>query len=138
MRPSSRALRRVGLATAAALALVAAAAAAAMRVPGLLEVEMPGGDEVVGLGGFELLVRFDEEGRAEPSTFRALLNGADVTDQLETAPNGAHGRLPGLLEGPNRLRLEIFGRARWPWPIWVEESRELRVLYRPPPHLDRA
>ncbi len=109
--------------------------AGALRGPSLLEVESPAGDETVGLGGVEVLVRFDG---AEPATFRALLNGADVTAQLETAANGAHGRLYGLLEGDNRLRLEVFGAPAWGGGWLLEDAREIHIRFRPPLGLDRG
>ena len=71
-----------------------------------------------------------------PTSFS--VNGADVTDGLEIASNGVHGRLHGLLDGPNRLRLEVFGRGRWPAGLLVEQACELEVLYRPPSGLDRG
>jgi hypothetical protein len=118
--------------------VLAGGLAAAPFAPPLLTVETPRGIETVGLGGVEVLVRFDAAGRAEPATFRVLLNGADVTDRLETAPNGAHGRLTGLLDGPNTIRLQVFGRGFWPPQMLVEETRELEILYRPPINIDRA
>lgn len=105
--------------------------------PVLLEVILPVPGAPVGLGGFELLVRFPPE-IAVAETFRALLNGADVTDQLTTGANGSHGRLVGLLPGDNRLRLEIFGRVPWATDHLFEQSRELPIRMRPPLDLDRG
>lgn len=73
-----------------------------------LRVESPENGQVVGIEGVEVLVRFLPPARVEASTFRALLNGADVTERFERAANGAHGRLHGLLEGDNELRIEVF------------------------------
>jgi hypothetical protein len=72
----------------------------------------PASGDHVGIGGIDLLVKFPPE-VAFGETFRALLNGADVTDQLTTGENGSSGRLVDLLPGENRLRLEIFGRVPW-------------------------
>lgn len=105
--------------------------------PRLLEVLLPVPGAPVGLGGFELLVRFPPE-IAVAETFRALLNGADVTDQLTTGENGSQGRLVGLLPGDNRLRLEIFGRVPWATDHLFEQTRELRIRMRPPLDLDRG
>jgi len=112
--------------------------AVTLFAPPMLTLETPEEAETVGLGGFDLLVRFDAAGRAEPATFQVLLNGVDVTDLVETAPNGAHGHLNGLRDGPNTLRLQVFGRGLWPPAVLVEESREIEILYRPPLSLDRA
>jgi hypothetical protein len=106
--------------------------------PSFFDVSAPHAGERIGLDGVEVLVHFRDAERVEPATFRALLNGADVTDGLEIASNGVHGRLHGLLEGPNRLRLEIFGRGRWPRGVLVEQVCELEVLYRPPSGIDRG
>jgi hypothetical protein len=101
-----------------------------------LEVPLP--DARVGIGGVELLARFDPQGRVEPATVRVLLNGADVTASCVTASNGVHGRLHGLLEGENRIRVEAFARARWPAGILVNQAREVRVFFRPPEGFDRG
>ena len=128
---AGRAARWLVLALVVGLAL--AAPRLLLRSPGLLTVSSP---ESVGLEGLEVLVRFHPS--AEPATFRALLNGADVTDQLEVAPNGAHGSLHTLLSGTNVLRFEVFGRGVWPPEVLVEESAERRVEYDAPLNLDRG
>ncbi len=104
----------------------------------LLVLESPEPGEVIGLTGVRVLVNLPVDGRVEPSTLRILLNGADVTKQLETARNGASGRLLGLLEGENVLRVEVFGRRPWLPAAWAEMAREVRVLYRPPLDADRG
>jgi hypothetical protein len=125
--------------TLAALALLAVALAPSLppRGPVLLEVLTPAPGERVGIGGIELLVKFPPD-VAFGETFRALLNGADVTDQLTTGENGSSGRLVGLLPGENRLRLEIFGRVPWAPDQVFEQARELHVWMRPPIELDRG
>lgn len=126
---------------------------------GLLQVEVPAAGATVGVGGVEVLVRFPEPARVEASTFRALLNGADVTGQLDVAANGAHGRLHGLLDGGNELRVAVFGRPWWaPWwagwvaatplrplvaggaprGVLVEASRRIPLRYRRSPDWDRG
>ena len=104
----------------------------------LLVLESPEAGEVIGLTGLAVLVNLPMDGRVEPSTLRILLNGSDVTDELETARNGATGRLLGLLEGENVLRVEVFGRRPWLPAAWVEAVREVRILFRPPANLDQG
>jgi hypothetical protein len=137
VRPST--LARLGRRSLAAAALVATALGPSLppRGPTLLEVLSPEPGAQVGLSGIDLLVRFPA-GAALSETFRALLNGADVTDQLTTGDNGASGRLVDLLPGENRLRLEIFGRVPWAPDRFFEQSRELRIRMRPPVWLDRG
>jgi hypothetical protein len=125
------------LAALAWLALAVALAIGGLRGPRLLVVDLPEPAGRIGLEGLELLVGFDER-RAEASTFRVLLNGADVTDEVEVATNGAHGVLHGLLEGSNTLELEIFGRGLWPSGVLVEERHVRRVMFRPPQGLDQV
>ena len=105
-----------------------------LRAPRLLEVELPDQTEV-GVAGIPILIRFDPQGHTAPSTFRALLNGADVTDQLEVAANGVHGRLHGLLDGDNRLEVAAFGRG---WLGWWESRRVMALRYRRPLDADRG
>ena len=147
--PSTDAHRRTGLPSgvrraalaAAALAAATAAGVLAARVvatPPLLRVETPPVDAVVGVGGLELLVRFEAPERVEVESFRAVLNGADVTGRLEVAANGAHGVLHGLLDGPNRLVLSVRG---YPWGSHgprVESQRRREVRFRRPAAWDRG
>jgi hypothetical protein len=122
----------------AGITLVTIGAVAAWRAPALLRVETPADGETVGVGGVELLVRFDAPERVEASTFRARLNGADVTEGLLVAGNGAHGRLHTLLAGPNELEVSVFGRPWWsPGPL-VEARRRLEIRFRPPTDWDRG
>ncbi len=105
--------------------------------PVLMEVVSPEAGTTIGLEGIELLVQFPDEG-AVAETFRALLNGADVTDLLTTGENGCYGQLLGLLPGDNLLRLEVFGRVPWSEGRLFEQSREVRVRMRPPQNLDQG
>ena len=130
-------LRLVAAATFAPVLLLAAGGLW-LRAEPLLRVELPAPEQAVGLGGVEVLIQFPASGRAQAATFRALLNGADVTTELERAENGVHGHLHGLLDGENRLQLEVFGRAPWAFCTLVEESRELRVFFRRAVTHDRA
>jgi hypothetical protein len=98
----------------------------------LADVLSPRPGAVVGLEGVEVLVRFRPGEATAPETFRALLNGADVTDLFQTGENGAYGRLHALLEGENVLRIEVFGRAPWRRGRWFEQAREVHVRLRPP------
>jgi hypothetical protein len=136
--PSSRWSKLAGRAAAAmALASPIALLAAPPRGPALIEVSSPSPGAEIGLGGFELLVRFPSE-RAASETFRARLNGADVTDLLTTGENGSFGRLVGLLPGENVLRLEVFGRVPGSERLWFEQVREIRVRMSQPIDLDRG
>jgi hypothetical protein len=121
---------------------IAIAAAATLAVAWLaigrsgIEVESPRADQRVGIQGLDLLARFAEGGALEPATVRVLLNGADVTDQCSSGRNGVAGRLHGLLDGENRVRVEAF--VRWPGGLLVQRGREVRVWYRSPQGFDRG
>jgi hypothetical protein len=99
-------------------------------------IETPRTGEEVGVAGAQLLVRFEPDGVVDPASVRILLNGADVTAECTVAANGVSGELHGLLDGENRLRVEA--RVRRPGGIEREESREVRVRFRPPPAFDRG
>ena len=129
--------RAIGSAGAALLGAAALLAWWAWLAPAIA-VEAPAAGARVGVEGVELLARFEPEGRVEPATVRVLLNGADVTAACVTASNGVHGRLHGLLEGENRVRIEAFARARWPAGLLVAQAREVRVWFRPPLGFDRG
>jgi hypothetical protein len=101
-----------------------------------LEVQSPRPGAQVGVDGLELLVRFAPEGAVEPATARVLLNGADVTGECTTGRNGIHGRLYGLLDGANRVRVEAF--VRTPGGLLVEQAREVEVRFRSPLGFDRG
>lgn len=119
------------------LASLVALPALPPRGPVLIEVASPAPGAEIGMGGFELLVRFPSE-RVAAETFRARLNGADVTDLLTTGANGSFGRLVGLLPGENVLRLEVFGRAPVSDRLWFEQVHEIRVHMRERFELDRG
>ncbi len=102
-----------------------------------LEVQHPVEAARVGLGGVEVLVAFAPERAAAP-TFRAMLNGADVTRRFEIGRNGAHGRLHELLPGTNELAFEIFTRLPGELP-WLVELRTVRLVeFRPPVGMDQG
>jgi hypothetical protein len=138
MRGSAR-LGRVARRGLAGLGLAALIAWPALppNGPRLLEVLSPAAGATVDLRGVELLVRFASDAAA-PETFRALLNGADVSAQLTTGENGSYGKLLELLPGDNVLRLEVFGRLPWDRDRLFEQARELRLRMRPPLDLDRG
>lgn len=106
--------------------------------PTLIHVVSPEPGTVVGLAGMDVIVRFPDAGRVRAETFRALLNGADVTQDFTTAGNGAYARLSALLDGENVLRVEVFGEGWWPPGVLLEDTREVRVLLRRPVDLDRG
>lgn len=113
----------------------------------VLEVRVPRSGEVSPIGGVEVLIRFQDEGRVAPETLRCLLNGRDVTDRLRVAANGAGGALFPLTEGQNLLRVEVFAGGWWtggivPWSPrfswYFEDAVEVSFRVRPPTLLDRA
>ena len=132
-------LRRLGRALIGAAALFAVALWPSLppNGPVLLEVLSPLPGAAIGLDGVEVLVQFPQAVAAS-ETFRALLNGADVTELLTTGENGCYGKLLGLLPGDNVLRLEVFGRVPWSSDQLFEQSREVRVRMRPPQNLDQG
>ncbi len=103
----------------------------------LLEVPAPVDGSWVPLAGVAVLVRFPDQERVEPETFRCLLNGRDVTALLTVGQNGAAGAVFPLVEGSNQLRLAVFGRGWWgPW--LYEDAVDLVVEVRRPLYLDLA
>ena len=131
--------QRLGRALLAAVALVGIALWPSLppNGPVLLDVVSPEPGATIGVDGIEVLVQFPTDAVAA-ETFRALLNGADVTDLLTTGENGCYGQLVGLLPGDNLLRLEVFGRVPWSEGRLFEQSREVRVRMRPPQNLDQG
>lgn len=115
----------------AGLVLGALAALVLVHGPALLDVRKPLDEGPIGVEGVEVLVGF-LAGHTRSATFRATLNGADVTNELELAANGVHGSLHGLLDGENWLELAVFGRGWWPRDLLVEERHRIRILYRSP------
>jgi len=103
----------------------------------LLEFRAPEAGQLMPMGSVEVIVAFSSSDRVAPETFRCLLNDQDVTRHLTLGRNGAGGSLHGLLEGENRLRVEVFGRGWWPGRF-LEDARELTFHVRPLPTLDRA
>ncbi len=103
----------------------------------LLEVLTPDSGDQRPLGGIEVVVRFPREHRVAPETFRCLLNGEDVTDQLTVGRNGAGGSVYPLQEGTNTLRFEVFGRGWWA-TRYFEDSVEVDVRASGPIRFDMA
>jgi hypothetical protein len=101
-----------------------------------IEIEAPAPGEQVGIGGTELLVRFEPDGAVDLATVRVLLNGADVTSECTIGSNGVHAELHGFLDGDNRVRIE--GRVRRPGGLRHDEAREVRVRFRSPVGFDRG
>ena len=97
--------------------------------PRLMDFAPP--PEEIGHGGLPLLIRFDEDGHAASSTFRASLNGADVTERFLVARNGVEGTLFGFLEGENILELSVYGEGWFPRGVWIPETHRFTVRFRP-------
>ena len=105
--------------------------------PPLLQVREPRLQPFRLLGGADVLIEFSSQDRVAPETFRCLLNGRDVTDQLTVGRNGVAGSVAPLLEGSNTLRLEVFGRSWW-GGRYFQDSHELVLDARAPLSMDRA
>ncbi len=103
----------------------------------LLEFRAPKAGQVVPVGSVEVIIGFPAAERVVVETFRCLLNDQDVTQHLTLGRNGAGGSVQGLLEGENRLRVEIFGRGWWPGRF-LEDARELTFRVQPLPTMDQA
>ncbi len=103
----------------------------------LLEFHSPRAGQLVPVGSIEVIVGFPSADRVVPETFRCLLNDRDVTPDLTLGRNGAGGSVHGLLEGENRLRVEVFGRGWWPGRF-LEDALELTFRVQPLPAIDRA
>jgi hypothetical protein len=106
--------------------------------PGLVSIVSPRAGEVVGLEGVHVMARLPDDARVAPETLRVLLNGADVTRELDTGQNGAVGRLHGLLDGENVLRIEVEASSWWSDGRRFESGREVRFLVRPPLDTNRG
>ena len=105
--------------------------------PPLVEVRLPRSGQQVAFGGIELLVDFPGRGRVAVESFRCILNNRDVTDLITVGRNGAVGSLYGLVEGENRLRIEVFGSSWW-GSRYYEDTRTIVFRASPLPSLDRA
>jgi hypothetical protein len=66
---------------------------------------------VLGQGGIPVLIRFRFADRTASSSLRCLLNGIDVTERLTLGGNGAAGSLWAQRDGPQTLRIEVFGQT---------------------------
>ena len=106
--------------------------------PRLVSIVSPRPGEVVGLEGVFVMVRVPDDERVAPETLRVLLNGADVTGELMTGQNGAVGRLHGLLDGENVLRIEVDAASWWADGRRFASGREVRFLVRPPLDTNRG
>jgi hypothetical protein len=106
--------------------------------PRLVSIVSPRPGEVVGLEGVLVVVRVRDDERAAPRNLRVLLNGADVTEELETGQNGAVGRLFGVLDGENLLRIEVEAASWWADGRRLECAREVRFRARPPLDANRG
>ena len=137
-RARVRGIIRTLAVAATVLAGVAVLALTSPGGPDLARVLAPRPGDVVGIEGVEVMVRLPDDGRADPATLRVLLNGADVTEQLIRGQNGAYGRLHGVLDGENTLRVLVEGAS---WELDdrpYEKAREVRFLVRRPLDADRG
>ncbi len=130
-QPGGRALAALLLAVACALVFRSA------DTPALFWVLKPTAQCRVGSEGVEVIVHFSEERPVELSSFRVLLNDADVTPELIQGSNGATGQLFGLLDGVNRLHFELRALAE-PGLEGRLESRDRTCLVRGPLELLRG
>jgi hypothetical protein len=106
--------------------------------PELVSVLSPEPGEVIGVDGVVVVARVPADGRVRSGSLRVLLNGADVTPELITADNGAVGRLHGVLDGENVLRVEVEASSWWQDGRAFATGREVRFLARRPLNLDRG
>jgi len=102
-----------------------------------MELRQPQQSTIHPQGGLAILVGFEDDERVAVETFRCLLNGQDCTHQLTRGRNGAGGAIFPLREGPNNLRLEIFGRG-WLGRSYYREIIERVIEVRPLTDLERA
>jgi hypothetical protein len=106
--------------------------------PRLVSIVSPSPGEVFGLEGVFVMVRLPDDERVAPATLRVLLNGADVTGQLTTGQNGAVGRLYGVVDGENLLRIEVRAESWWADGRPFASAREVRFRVRPPLDANRG
>ena len=103
----------------------------------LVHVLRPTPGQQISFGGVEVEVGFSGHERVAVDTFRCLLNNRDVTHLLTLGSNGAQGAILGLIEGENRIRIEVFGRGWW-GARYFQDTRTVVFQVRPYPNLDRA
>ena len=103
----------------------------------LVHVLRPTPGQQISFGGVEVEVGFSGRERVAVDTFRCLLNNRDVTHLLTLGSNGAQGAILGLIEGENRIRIEVFGRGWWS-ARYFQDARTVVFQVRPYPNLDRA
>ncbi len=103
----------------------------------MLQVLRPTPGQQVAFGGVEVEIGFPGRERVAVDTFRCLLNNRDVTHLLTLGSNGAQGAIFGLVEGENRIRIEVFGRGWWS-ARYYQDARTVVFHVRPFPNLDRA
>ncbi len=103
----------------------------------MLQVLRPTPGQQVAFGGVEVEIGFPGRERVAVDTFRCLLNNRDVTHLLTLGSNGAQGAIFGLVEGENRIRIEVFGRGWWS-ARYFQDARTVVFHVRPYPNLDRA
>ena len=103
----------------------------------LIDVLRPSPGQQMPFGGVQVQVGFADGERVAVDTFRCLLNEQDVTHLLTLGSNGATGSVFGLVEGENRLRIEVFGKSWWS-ARYVQDARTVVFHVRPFPNLDRA
>lgn len=136
--PLRRGRQRRGSALAAVV--LCAAAGALFRTaatPPLFWVLKPTAACRVGAEGVEVVVHFSDDSPIEASSFRVLLNQADVTELLIQGSNGATGQLFGVLDGVNHLHIELRSASDGN-PEGRLESRDLSCLVRRPQDLQRG
>jgi hypothetical protein len=129
---------RCAVALLAGLACAVLALAVSPGGPHIVSVVTPRSGQVVGVEGVEVMLRLPEDGRAEPDSLRVLLNGADVTEDLTRARNGAYGRLHGVLDGENVLRIRVEGPSWWLDGRPYAKEREVRFQVRSPQDWNRG
>ena len=138
-KPRGRRWRRAFRVSAAAVAaFLCCAHILSASTPSLLWVQAPVEGDVIGVGGVEVMIRFPRERQIEADSFVALLNGADVTQELITGANGAVGRLFGLLEGENTLHFEVRGDRGGVPDRFLPDVRDVRFLVRLPQGVNRG
>lgn len=103
----------------------------------LFEVLRPTPGQQMPFGGVEIQVGFPVGDRVAVDTFRCMINDRDVTHLLTLGRNGATGAIFGLVEGENRIEIQVFGRGWWS-SRYFQDARTVVFHVRPYPNLDRA